>query len=55
MNYYIAIACLMAVEAILFWKLGYSRGMFEAMQEQTKQEQVRLWTQMFTEDDDEEE
>lgn len=52
--YYIAVACLMAVEAVLFWKLGYSRGMLEAMQEQTKQEQVKFWSRMFTEDNDEE-
>lgn len=55
MTYYIAIACLMAVEAILFWKLGYSRGMLEAMQEQTKQEQVKFWTQVFSEERENEE
>ncbi len=53
MIYYIAIACLMAVEAILFWKLGYSRGMIAAMMEQTKQEQFRMWTNMLKGEDDE--
>lgn len=53
MIYYIGVACLMAVEAILFWKLGFSRGMIAAMQEQTKQEQLRMWSSMFKGDDDE--
>jgi hypothetical protein len=55
MIYYIGVACLMAVEAVLFWRLGYSRGMLETMQEQTKQEQVRFWSQTFREDNDEDE
>ena len=53
MEYYIGIALLMGVEAVLFWKLGYSSGMFDAMKQQTQTEQVKLWQKMFEEDDDE--
>lgn len=53
--YYLGIVCLMAVEAVLFWKLGYSRGMIAAMQEQTKAEQMRMWNNLFKGGDDDEE
>jgi hypothetical protein len=52
MEYYIAIILLMAVVAFLFWKLGYARGMLEAMQEQTAQEQVRMWANFYGGDDE---
>jgi hypothetical protein len=47
----------MAVEAVLFWKLGFSRGMLAAMEEQTKQEQFRMLSELYRDekDDDDEE
>jgi hypothetical protein len=53
--FYVGIVCLMGVEAVLFWKLGYARGMLHAMMEQTEQEKFKMWTEFFKGDDDEDE
>lgn len=47
MEYYGGIVLLLAVVAVLFWKLGYSRGMLAAMQEQTKAEEVKMWASFY--------